>query len=167
MFQIGDYVVSSANGICKIDGEIEQDWSGEKRLYFVLSPIREEGAKVYIPVENADQRVRKAMTRQDAQELINKLKATPELPIENEKFCEKEYKTAIYSQDPLQIVRMIKTIYARKQQRVAQGKKTTTVDDRYFKIAIHTLHSELAYAWDCREEEVEAKIIEAIETDYT
>ena len=54
MLQIGDYVVSASNGVCKIDEEVWQDWSGEKRLYFLLVPIKEKGSKVYIPVEHAE-----------------------------------------------------------------------------------------------------------------
>lgn len=163
MLQIGDYVVSSSNGICKIEEETWQDWSGEKTLYFVLIPINEKGSKVYIPVKTAEQRVRKAMTESEAWQLISNLKLLPDIVIENQKFCEKEYKTAIYSGDPVMVARAIKTIYSRMRVRTSSGKKATAIDERYFKTAIHILHSELSYALGCKEDEVESKILEAIQ----
>ena len=166
MLHIGDYVVSSVNGICKIEEEVERSWSGENRLYFALIPIKEKESKIYIPVENAEQRVRKAMTQEEAREFIGKLKSTQEIPVENEKMCEKEYKAAVYSGDPMQVARVIKTIYLRKQKRTALGKKATVIDDRYYRLAIHILHSELAYALGCNEENVESKIKELIDKKH-
>ena len=163
MLQIGDYVVSASNGVCKIDEEVWQDWSGEKRLYFLLVPIKEKGSKVYIPVEHAEERIRKAMTEEEARAFMSKLKTIPALTIENEKLCEKEYKAAVYSGDPIKVAKVIKTIYSRRQKRLSSGKKVTAVDDRYFKMAIHVLHSEVAYALGCEENEVESKIISALD----
>lgn len=162
MFQIGDYVISASNGICKIEEETWQTFSGEKTLYFVLIPLNEKGSKVYMPVENAEQRMRKAMTEGEAKELIGNLRTLPCIEIENSKLCEKEYKSAVYSGDPVMVARAIKTIYLRMQVRLSAGKKVTAVDDRYFKAAMHILHSELAYAIGCKEDEVEGRILEAI-----
>lgn len=162
MLQIGDYVVSSSSGICKIEEQIWQNWSGEKKLYFVLIPINEKDSKVYITVEHAERKVRKAMSESEAWELISKLKSLTNIVIENEKLRDKEYRAAIYSGDPVMVARAIKTIYSRMQVRTGSGRKATEVDERYLKKAIHILHSELSYALGCSEDEVESKILEAI-----
>ena len=162
MFQIGDCVVSSTNGICNIEDQVWLDLSGEKRMYFLLIPMKDTSSKLYIPVDSAEKRIRKAMTEDEATKLLASLKVIPELEIKNEKFCEKEYKAAVYSGDPVMLAKVIKTIYLRREKRLSSGKKTTVIDDRYFKTAIHVLHSELAYALGSEEDAVEGKIIEAI-----
>ena len=62
MFEIGDYVLNATNGICKIKEIVELDMSGDKnpKSYFLLRPIDEENDKVYIPVDNADKRIRRS-----------------------------------------------------------------------------------------------------------
>ena len=44
------------------------------------------------------------------------------------------------------LVAIIKMIYQRKQKRLAQGKKCTTTDTRYFQVAENLLYVELGIA---------------------
>ena len=81
-----------------------------------------------------------------------------EMVIDDEKDREHRYKEAIQSSDPEQLIRVIKNMYHRRKQRTIQGKKTTAVDERYFKIAVHNLHSELAFALGCKEDEIQDMI---------
>ena len=85
---------------------------------------------LHIPVETAEKRVRKILNKEEA----------------------------IQSSDPEQLIRVIKNMYHRRKQRTIQGKKTTAVDERYFKIAVHNLHSELAFALGCKEDEIQDMI---------
>lgn len=160
--KIGDYVASVANGVCQIEETVEKDWMGEKRLFYVLNPINEKGSKVYVPVDNAAQRIRKVMTKSEAKEFIEKIPTIEPLEIVNEKFCEKEYKDAIYSGDPILMARAIKTIRNRIQVKEDNGKKAVSVDERYSKLGMHLLHSELAFALQCDEKEVLDKILEIL-----
>lgn len=160
--EIGDYVASVANGVCQIEETVEQDWMGEKRLYFVLNPINEKGSKVYVPVDNAAQRIRNVMTEKEAKDFIAQIPTIEPLRVANEKFCEKEYKEAIYSGNPRTIVSAIKTIRGRIEEKEAIGKKAVSVDERYSKLGMHLLHSELAFALQCDETEVLDKILDTI-----
>ena len=48
---------------------------------------------------------------------------------------EQSYKDAIKANDPEALVAIIKMIYQRKQTRLAQGKKCTATDAKYFQTA--------------------------------
>ena len=86
------------------------------------------------------------MNTDDAWRLIKEIKAVDEALIKNEKEREKLYKEAINSRDPKQLISIMKALYVRRQKRLEEGKKTTAVDDRYFKLAEKQLYSELAFA---------------------
>ena len=43
------------------------------------------------------------------------------------------------------LISIIKTLYIRKQKRMAEGRKCTAVDEHYFKLAENQLHSELTF----------------------
>ena len=146
MFKKGDFVVNTNNGICEINDIVTMNMSGIDKEYYLLIPVAEQTAKVYVPIDLATQRIRLAMSKKDALELIESIKDIDEAYIENEKEREKTYKEALNSRDPKRLVGIIKTLYLRKQERVEAGKKNTAVDERYFKLAENHLHSELAFA---------------------
>lgn len=154
MFKKGDFVVNANNGICEITDIVTMNMSGTDKEYYLLVPINEQTAKVYIPVDTASQRIRLVMNKTDALELIESIKDIDEAYIENEKEREKTYKEALNSRDPKRLVGIIKTLYLRRQKRLDAGKKSTAVDDRYFKLAENHLHNELAFALERDKSEI-------------
>ena len=162
MFKIGDFVINATNGICEITDVVTMNISGTDKEYFLLIPVAEKTAKVYIPTDKACERIRLTMSEEDAWNLIHKLKDISEFYIENEKEREKSYKAALSSRDPEQLISIIKTLYLRKQKRIEDGKKVTAVDDRYFKLAENQLHSELAFALNVERSEIHQIIVDHI-----
>ena len=146
MFKKGYFVVNTNNGICEINDIVTMNMSGTNKEYYMLIPITEKTAKVYIPVDLAQQRIRSAMTKEEAWALIESIPDIDEAYIENEKERELTYKEALNSRNPKKLVGIIKTLYLRRQERAEAGKKNTAVDERYFKLAENHLHSELAFA---------------------
>lgn len=144
MYQIGDYIVKTASGVCQIKDIVNPDFVKEKKkLYYQLIPVSDEHATLYIPVDKEDNTMRAVMTESEAEELIQRIPLIHEIWINNEKEREGRYKEAIKSNDPEQIVGIVKLIYHRKESREKQGKKITAVDERYFDIAEKLLYSEL------------------------
>ena len=74
MFKIGDYVVNSKNGVCLIEDIQKMNFSGTEKEYYLLIPLQEKNAKLYIPVNTASQRVRLAMNSEQALSFINEIK---------------------------------------------------------------------------------------------
>ena len=128
----------------------------------MLVPMNEKTSKIYVPVDIAKERIRKVISKEDAIRFIKSLPDINEKDISNERMREQEYKTAILSGNNEQIVSIIKLLYARRQKRIAQGKKATTTDDRYFKQAEDMLFSELSFALDVPKENMEQFIADTL-----
>lgn len=169
MFQIGDCVVNAGNGLCRIADIVHLDHSfhGKDSLYYMLVPLEEQSAKIYIPVDSQKQRIRKAIDEAEAWKIIDEISDIDEMWIGYEKQREQKYKEAIASCEPRQLVSIIKTMYLRKQKRCAEGKKSTSVDERYFKLAEHNLYAELAFALGKKKEEMQQLIETHIKGKYT
>ena len=164
MFQIGDFVVSAGGGVCRIEDVVQMEMPGitaKKDCYLVI-PIGENAAKKYIPVENKKKQIRPVMTREEAEQLMSGFMEIEETWIESDKLREKTYKEAIFSSDPRRLVSILKTMYQRGQERQAEGKKTTTIDERYLRIAEKNLHDELAFVLDITTEDVRDTIIKKV-----
>ena len=76
-------------------------------------------------------------------------------------------KKALRTCDVRQWVRVIKTVYERKQKRQAQGKKVTAGDERCLHAARENLYGELAVSLGIEKNDVERYIMEKMEDKIT
>ena len=74
MFQIGDYVVKPATGVCRVENILHLDLSkaDKNRLYYLLIPSDHAGEKIYVPVDK-DTFMRNVITKDEVYEYLNKL----------------------------------------------------------------------------------------------
>ena len=107
--------------------------------------------------------MRLCLTKEEAWNLIKRISEIPTAWINNEKLREQNYKEAVKANDPEALVAIIKMIYQRKQKRLAQGKKCTATDARYFQIAENLLYMELGVALEKPKQEICKTIIDYID----
>ena len=156
MFEVGDYVVYGNNGVCVVDEITHMELRGvdSKKLFYRLMPVDNKGSKIFTPVDNTKVIIRKMLTKSEAESLIESGPSLEPVWVPNDKQREEIYKEVVRSCDPAEWFRIILTIYNRKQERIAQGRKITSMDDRYFKQVENCLYGELALALQCNKEDV-------------
>ena len=164
MFQAGDVIVCGTHGVCRVEkvGPLSSAVADRDRLYYTLKPLYERGSVVFTPVDNEKMVIRPVISREEALRLIDGIRDAEALGIEDERKREENYKTALKSCRAEELVKMIKTINARKRSRAARGKKATDADSRYVKLAEDYLYGELAISLDLERDQVEAFIRERI-----
>ena len=165
MYDSGDFVVKANTGVCKIEGIEKKCLSnaiGEKD-YYILVPVEDQRSRLYVPVDSEKANIRSAMSSEDAWALIHRIPDIESRWIESDRKRELEYKEAMRSNEPEYLVSIIKNLYLRLKEREMQGKKTTAVDDRYFKMAESALYGELAHAIGRDKSEMREIILETIE----
>lgn len=166
MFEKGGYIVYGTTGVCQIEditGMKSKGASGEK-LYYVLRPCFQKGNTIFTPVDNGKIAMRAAMTREEAEMLIKRIPQIEEL----EEADDKEPGSAITRKrsraaNPGEWIRIIKTSYLRSRKREAEGKRATTVDDRYFHTAEEHLYAELAVVLGMEKDDVRQYIGQKID----
>ena len=164
MFQAGDVIVCGTHGVCRVEkvGPLSSAVADRDRLYYTLKPLYERGSVVFTPVDNEKMVIRPVISREEALRLIDGIRDAEALGIEDERKREENYKTALKSCRGEELVKMIKTINARKRSRAARGKKATDADSRYVKLAEDYLYGELAISLDLERDQVKAFIRERI-----
>ena len=163
-YEIGDFVSKPVTGICEIEDILYLSPQDEKnnKLYYLMKPIEDEKEKIYVPVSSQVSRLRLCLTKDEAWDLIQRIPEIPTAWTDNEKMREQKYKEAVKANDPEALVAIIKMIYQRKQKRLAQGKKCTSTDARYFQVAENLLYMELGTALGKSKEQVCETIIDYI-----
>lgn len=156
MFSIGQYVSCGNKGVCTVEKITTLDISGvdKEKMYYILKPCYMAASTVYVPVDSSATSMRPILTKEEAEELIASIPKIPMLTIQNEKFLEQDYRASMKTNRCEEWVKIIKTIYSRKQKRLQAGRKETAVDGKYFKIAEDNLYGELAIALDMQRSEV-------------
>ena len=165
MFKKGEYVVCGNNGICKVTDVTTLNMASapKDRLYYILKPVYAESSTVYIPVDNHKVAMRAALNAEETHELIAKIPSLELVWVENDKQRELTYKECLSKNSCEDYVRIIKTLYLRKQDRLSKGQKIIGLDDRYLKLAEDLLYGELAVALGIEKQGVQAYITEEIE----
>ena len=165
MFTKGEYVVSGNKGVCMVEDITTLDILGvdKKREYYILKPVYATGSTVYVPVDTAEDSMRRILSREESELLVHGIPDIPPITITNDKLLEQEYRGCLKTNRCEEWIKIIKTIYLRKQKRLEAGRKVTAVDSKYFKIAEDNLYGELAVSLGMQRTDVEAYITEELE----
>ncbi|SHK27301.1 transcriptional regulator, CarD family [Clostridium cavendishii DSM 21758] len=165
MFKINDYVVYGGNGVCKVLGIGTPSINGadKERQYYRLKPIYENGSIIYTPVDNEKVVMRRIISKEEAKALINNITSMEVLYFEDDKMRQEKYKEVMHTYDCMELIKIIKTSYLRKEERLAEGKRNTATDDKYLKMAEECLYGEFAIALDMPKDQVKDFIIQTVE----
>lgn len=167
MFKREEYVVCGNKGVCKVEDITTLNISGvdKEREYYILKPVYMAGSTVYVPVDAAEDSMRRVLDRIEAQKLIGEIAGIPLITTTNDKQLEQLYRGCMKTNDCGEWVKIIKTIYLRKQKRLEAGRKVTAVDAKYFRIAEDNLYGELAISLQIPREDVENYITQEMDKE--
>lgn len=165
MFKKDDIVIYSGYGLCRVMDVTTMNMHGipKDKLYYTLLQLTGSGGTIYTPVEHKEKILRAVISREEAEDLIQFIPEIEVLWVTDERLRENQYKEALKSCDCRDWIRIIKCLHFRRQDRQAQGKRMTAVDEKYFQIARDCLYSELSMSMGVPKERMEAFIMEQIE----
>lgn len=147
MYQVNDVIIYGPQGVCKITGIEEKIIDGKKRTYFVLKPVSDKGSTIFVPTDNelVLKKMRRLLTKDEIHQLIDSMPEENAVWIQSENERKELYKSILAKGDHLELIKMIKAIYAHKKEREAEGKRLHMSDERCFKDAEQILYNEFQY----------------------
>ena len=165
MFKINDVVVYGSQGVCEIVGINEERVDGAIRNYFVLKPKNDKGSTFYVPTwnEKALGKMRKVMTKEDVDALIDSMPRRNPTWIENENERKDAYRKILASGDQAAIISMVQALFLHKKQREAEGKRLHMSDEYFMKDAEQILYNEWQYVLNVDKDGLMAYILNRID----
>ena len=166
MFKVSDVIIYGTQGVCRIADIEEKNVSGVCKKYYVLKPISDSGATIFAPTDNAQvlKKMRRLLTKEEIHSLIDGMPEEAAAWIVNDNERKEYYKNILAGGDHLKLIQMIKSIYAHKKEREAEGKRLHMTDERFFKDAEQILYNEFQYVLNLeRKEELMSYIVARIE----
>ena len=101
LFKKGEYIVYGTTGVClvkDITTMAREDFSDGK-LYYVLEPTGSVGGRITTPVEDNKSVMRRVLSKEEAYELIDEVRAIDKLWVTDEKQIESKYKEELRTCD--------------------------------------------------------------------
>lgn len=156
MYQVNDTVLYGCDGVCLVSDITHRSKDDPDRLYYVLKPIKDPRATIYVPTDNekALSHVRPTMSRHRIYEIIRSVSSLECIHIENEMQRKTLYAQILRSGDPLRIARLIKTLRLRRDELEQRGRRLHSVDEVYLKKAEELLFEEVSHVLSIQIDEV-------------
>ncbi len=148
MFRKDEYVFYESGGICKISDIQISPLEGmpADREYYVMQSVHERNGVMYIPVDNDKVFLRKLLDRDAAERLIDRIPEVEAIDEPNAKLLRAKYLDAMRTHDPVEWVRVIKTVYRRMTAGNGRVQRLSETERSLSENAKRYLYTELALA---------------------
>lgn len=147
MFEIGQVVVYTTYGVCKINDITSMSFSGENIDYYVLKPLKEAKTELTVPVDNPItlKRLHKLLTIDEVKDLLNQLQDIEPYWIDNDNVRKKEFSDIIKTGDRKETIKMLKSIRYHQLSLRNKARKLHAVDEQAMKEAYKLIVDEFSY----------------------
>jgi len=156
MFNVGAQIVYGTSGVCKINDIRMENFGDEDKLYYVLNPLNDKDAVIYVPVNNPKSvsKMKPVLTKEEVLDMVHSMPYTEIYEEENSKIRKELYNNIIKSGDRKELVKLIKSVYFQKGEREKIGKKIWAADETAMKKAERILYEEISFVMNIAYDEV-------------
>ncbi len=161
MLEINEYIVFSSTGVCQVTDIIHKAFGeGDEREYYILEPIYSSSSTIYIPTDNDHVHLRKIMSREAVNELLDGLSDIETEWVSNDQERRNTSAETIKTGGPQELACLIKMMLQRQEEQIANGKQLSASDTEIMRQAGQILYGEVAQVLGLTIEEAEALVIE-------
>ncbi|WP_419887859.1 CarD family transcriptional regulator [Neobacillus niacini] len=163
MYHIGDLVIYSAHGICKINDICDKTVSGITRSYYVLHPMENKHhLTISIPVHNDKVTILDLIQKEEAYEILESFKYPGVEWVDKPNLRLQLYSEILNTGERKDIAKVINTLMRKKIDVERQDKKMNEQDRKLLKNAQNILFKELAISLNTSYEEINNRIMRNI-----
>lgn len=151
MYSVGDKIMYGGTGVCVVEDITMIKLAGmdKPRQYYTLRPMYQSGT-IQTPVDNDKIPIRPVMTRTEAEELVDGIPGIDAIICyeKNLSALRNHYQQQMSTFECRDLIRMTKSIYAKKKDAESRQKKIGMTDEKFLRRAEDLLFGELAVALD-------------------
>jgi CarD family transcriptional regulator len=159
MFNVGDLIIYSGHGICKVDDICEKSYAGITKNYYVLHPLENsQQLTISTPVDTESVVMVGLINKDEAEEILYSFQAPGINWIEKPNFRFQVYNDIIKTGNRKEIAKVVNTLIQKKHDLQTNGKKLYEQDNKLLIKIQNILFKELAISLNTSYEEISAKI---------
>ncbi len=165
MYNIGDIIIYTTYGLCKIDNLVQKEFNGKIMDYYILKPLNDAKASLQIQVDNpiTQEKIRTLLSKKEIMQLIHDIPLVEPYWIENENERKRHFSNILRFGKRIEIIAIIKSIHEHQKLLKEKGRKLHACDEQYFKDAEKIIYEEFSYVLNIDKREVASFITNEIE----
>jgi len=158
MYNVGDLIIYSTHGLCKIEDICEKSFGNATRTYYVMHPIEDTKLTISIPKAIGEKNMQSLMEKAEAQKVLQSFQRAGILWVEDARERHKKYSGIVKTGERKDISQVANTLM-RKEDEVRRNKQKMSEQDRKMLESIQTiLFQELAVSLDKSFEEISEEV---------
>ncbi len=161
MFEIGAFVLYGSQGVCRVSDIRSEDFSGEAKQYYILTPADDAKMVIYVPTDAAalTGQMRPLLSPDELRQLIVEGSRADALEwITDPRSRNEAFKNILSGGDRRLLLRMLRTLHEQRTKQEASGKKLYAADEQAYERAQKLLRGEIAISMNIGPAEVQEYI---------
>lgn len=163
MLNIGELVIYSGQGICKVDDICDQTYAGNTKTYYVLHPLENSHQlTISIPVDNQKVNMSRLINSDQAAEILGSFHLPGADWIENNHSRAQVYNDIVKKGNRKETAKVVNTLIRKKQQSERNEKKFAEQDKKLLFSIQNILFNELAISLNTTYEAIFEKVYKIV-----
>ncbi|MCQ2451816.1 MAG: hypothetical protein MJ075_01600 [Oscillospiraceae bacterium] len=164
MYQIGDVVLYSTDGVFRIHELAVKKIGRTKAKYYVLRSVYRESSVIYVPAGEGglEDRMHPVLSREEVNSLLEDMPGCQWVWVENENERKLRCKEVLSGGDRRAVIGMIRALREHRIRQEAAGKKMHLSDERFLKEAERVLYDEIAHVMEIQPNDVVGMVAERL-----
>ena len=156
MFEIGEKVLYSVNGVCEITDITEKTFGKTVMRYYVLKPVYNESSTLFVPVDNENlvRKMKKLMTKPELDNMLNNVSKNETTWNDNEVQRKEEFRQTISFGNISDILIQLKAVWLHRIKQSEKGRKLHITDEVFLRDAEKLIKEEIATVIGVSQDEV-------------
>jgi CarD family transcriptional regulator len=167
MFNIGDLILYSTHGICRIDDICEKTFLGDTKRYYVLHPMGDSRLSISTPVDSDKVAMLELLSKEEAEEILNSFKQPGIDWIDTDNERNEAYSKTVKKGNRKMISMIANTLMRQKINTEKKGRKFHEKDKKLLTSIQSVLFGELAFSLNTTSEAIHEKITEYMNESST
>ena len=167
MFKVGDLIIYSTHGVCKIDDICEKTFRNVTREYYILHPLDEPELTISVPVDNDQVVMLDIMDEEEAKNILKSFEEPGIEWIEDAKQRNKKYSSLINSGDRDHIVKIANTLMRKQKEAKLNKERMYDQDQKMLEQIQKIMFQELAASLNVSVEKIIKKINDIIPSNVS
>ncbi len=157
MFNVGDTIVYTSCGLCKIDRITKKIFNGEEKEFYILKPLSDAKSTLQVQVNNplTNIKLKSLLTRKEITEIINEIPNVKPYWIENENERKKIFSEIIRNGERIKILGVMISIIEHSKGLKDKGRKLHACDENYLNDAKKLISEEFSYVLEMTKEDID------------
>ncbi len=156
MFNVGDTIVYTTCGLCKIDEITKKVFNGEVREYYILKPLSDSRSTLQVQVDNpvTNMKLKNLLSRKEISDIISEIPNVKPYWIENENERKKVFSEIIRTGERIKILGVMISIIEHSKGLKDKGRKLHACDETYLNDATKLISEEFSYVLEMSKEDI-------------